>query len=203
MIINYSAAKATASHSFHSLPNGTIGLDYKPENREAIVSVKRESYPKTVIESIDDTLKYRRGVIAAVTAFAADKPFRGTLIERFDKLAALHVLLCEIYQIFPALVATKMDGTHSGNSTFAPTGNCITLRGRLSVITYLHEFGHALGKGETGTCKWSLNLFKRCLPKSYAKLVPSAHTLVAATPIAFATTRPRRRQSEERNPSTK
>ena len=50
--------------------------------------------------------------------------------------------------------------------------------GRLSVVTFLHEFGHALGYGERGACRWSINLFRRCFPRSFARCRQAGHTLV-------------------------
>jgi hypothetical protein len=70
------------------------------------------------------------------------------------------------------------DSQPSGSSCYDPVRNMIRLRGRLSVVTYLHEFGHALGYGEQGACRWSINLFRRFFPRSYARLVPEGHTLV-------------------------
>jgi len=50
--------------------------------------------------------------------------------------------------------------------------NRIVLRGRLSVITFLHEYAHILF--ETGNQdkaqKWALDLFKEVFPEQYAKL---------------------------------
>ena len=53
----------------------------------------------------------------------------------------------------------------------------ITMRGRLSVVTYLHEFAHALGRGERGACRWSLNLFRRVFPEQCARLRADGHTV--------------------------
>jgi hypothetical protein len=50
-------------------------------------------------------------------------------------------------------------------------------RGRLSVVTYLHEFAHALGRDERGACRWSINLFRRVFPEQFARLAASGHTL--------------------------
>ena len=38
----------------------------------------------------------------------------------------------------------------------------------IPVVTFLHEFGHALGKNEVQTCTWSINLFKK---KSFSRIV--------------------------------
>ena len=46
------------------------------------------------------------------------------------------------------------------------------------MLTYLHEFAHARGYDERGACRWSLNLFRRCFPRSFARCRPVGHTLV-------------------------
>ena len=40
-----------------------------------------------------------------------------------------------------------------------------------SIISILHEFAHHLhGPNEKTACAWSTQLFKKCFPKSFAKL---------------------------------
>lgn len=153
-------------------------LDYRPADRRRNVRVASEPYPRTVAESLDPDAKYKPAVLRAMREFRAARPFHGSEAERFAKFAALHILLCEAHGIFPALHrGAATDGT-SGGSFFRPGENSITLSGHLSVITYLHEFAHAMGKGERGACRWSLNLFRRIFPRSFARLVPVGHTLV-------------------------
>jgi len=134
----------------------------------------RRTYPATVAECIDDNLRYRLGVIAAVKRFARSKPWRGSLPERLAKFNALHAHLCDLYEkrtTFSYLPADRSNGR------YRPATDEILLEGKLSVVTYLHEFGHALGKGERGACRWSINLFKRCFPRSFARCDQSAHML--------------------------
>jgi len=155
-------------------------LRHREERRRSNVAMAREPYPRTVAESMDPNAKYRPEALRAMRAFRDARPFQGTERERFAKIAALHVLLCDTYGIFPILRRDWMTEGDSGSSCFRPGENSITLSGRLSVITYLHEFAHALGKGERGACRWSLNLFRRIFPRSFARLRPVGHTLVRA-----------------------
>lgn len=47
----------------------------------------------------------------------------------------------------------------------------IILEGRLSLITFLHEWGHILkGHSQTETQNFAVNLFKEAYPKRYKKL---------------------------------
>jgi hypothetical protein len=136
----------------------------------------RPNYPATVAECLDDTIRYKPATLAAVQEFARSKPWRGTLEERVAKFHSLHAALCGIYGKQTRVVIVPGE-QHSGRSNYAPGDDTITLIGRLSVVTFLHEFGHALGKDERQTCRWSLNLFKRCFPRSFARAAHVGHTL--------------------------
>lgn len=67
----------------------------------------------------------------------------------------------------------------SDASTYDSGSHVITLRGRLSIITFLHELTHARGFGEHGAVWWSVNAFRIVWPRAYAKLVnvPGTHVL--------------------------
>ena len=55
---------------------------------------------------------------------------------------------------------------------FIPKTNTVCLdKNNPSIISTLHEFRHKLnGPDETSACRWSVQLFKRCFPKSFEKL---------------------------------
>lgn len=150
------------------------------ELREATRKVpKDEPYPETVAESIDDEMKYRLGVTKAMKRYAKSKPWGGTFEDRCGKLATLFTeLACE----YGLAVPTLLIYTGIGHS-YSYSEGAIRLDAKSgygpSVLSALHEFGHYLGKGEKGTCKWSINLFKRHFPNSYSKLVPNGHMLMA------------------------
>ena len=133
-------------------------------------------YPTSLQQALGDPLVFRPSTLKAVRAFAATKPWRGTLDDRQSKFQKLHADLCAIYSVSPT-VAIEGDGTgDSGGSCFQPGANVITLRGRLSVITFLHEWGHVLkGSSEFEACRWSLRLFQRCFPRSFARLRWEGH----------------------------
>ena len=139
-------------------------------------------YPDTVAECLSDRSKYRRGVIAAARAFKRSGPWRGSIEERKAKFRRLDEALAGVYGI-PAsrLDFERIDGSFSGASSCARRGDgrpaVITMRGRLSVVTFLHEFAHALGKDERGACRWSINLFRQVFPRQYARLRADGHVL--------------------------
>ena len=133
-------------------------------------------YPQSLEQALGQPLKFPPATLKAVRAFAASKPWRGTFDERQPKFRQLHADLCRIYRVNPTLVISG-DGTgDSGGSCFQPGANVITLTGRLSVITFLHEWGHVLkGHSEFEACRWSLRLFQRCFPRSWARLRWEGH----------------------------
>jgi len=137
------------------------------------------NYPSTVAEVIDPDLRFKRETVRAVKEFARSKPWRGSLNARIAKFRRLHDQLKIIYNRRTALVFNMPgeDRGDSGSSYYRPSEDVIVLQGRLSVVTYLHEFGHALGKDERQTCKWSINLFAKCFPRSFARCSRSGHTL--------------------------
>ena len=150
-------------------------------------------YPATVTECLDESARYRRGVVAAVRAFKGERPWRGGLEARQAKFARLNAALAHAYGLSEPVLrfdlpaaplrsaaqAGGIDGSFSGASTCRRGGPgepaIITMRGRLSVVTYLHEFAHALGRDERGACRWSLNLFRRVFPVQFARLRADGH----------------------------
>ena len=138
----------------------------------------RANYPATVQEVLDPAVRFKPAALRAVRAFARSKPWRGTFAERWEKFITLRQALSEVYGIAPILEFWGEEGGHSGSSCFVPRRNTIILRGRLSVVTFLHEFAHARGADERQACRWSINLFRRCFPRSFARCRAVGHTLV-------------------------
>ncbi len=139
--------------------------------------IHQPNYPATVAEVIDPPVHFRPAVIAAVKHFAQSKPYRGHLPERKLKFLSLHRELCRIYSKQTRLTFGLLDGGDSGTSHYQPSADEITLNGRLSVVTMLHEFAHALGRDERGAVRWSVNLFRACFPRSFARCRTDGHML--------------------------
>jgi hypothetical protein len=137
------------------------------------------NYPRTVREVLSRRQTYRPATLRAVRAFARSKPWRGTLKQRAAKFSALHFELCRVYGRSIRLTFRIDESRHSGSSCYRPSEQRIILNGRLlSVVTYLHEFAHALyGRSERTACRWSINLFRRCFPRSYNQCAQVGHTL--------------------------
>ena len=136
-------------------------------------------YPATVVEVLDDQISFRPATLRAVHIFAKSNPWRGSLDQRKKKICKLNQSLAAACGIrIPELVFGRLDGSSSGRSYYEPGRHRIVLVGKLSVVTYLHEFAHARGMGEQGACRWSINLFRRCFPRQFSRLIQVGHTLV-------------------------
>ena len=139
---------------------------------------RRSGYPATVAEILDFAMTFRPAALRAVRKFAKEKPWRGELARRVELFRTLNAELAAAYEIAAPIL--NMDGVgegDSGASSYCPANHTISLRGRLSVVTFLHEFGHSRGMGERGATKFSVNLFRRCFPRSYAQAVADGHCL--------------------------
>ncbi len=136
-------------------------------------------YPESVSSVLDDRIQFRPETLQAVRTFAESKPWRGSLSDRKQKFHRLNDQLAAACGITrPELQFGRLDGGDSGMSFYDRPCHRIVLVGKLSVVTFLHEFAHALGMGEREACRWSINLFRKCFPKQYAKLNHRRHMLI-------------------------
>jgi hypothetical protein len=139
----------------------------------------RANYPATVAEVLDPTMTFRPGVLSAVRAFRQAGAWRGKTSERIARYRTLNAALAACYGVpEPRLMVDTLDGTMSGASCYRRADHSITLRGRLSVVTFLHEFGHARGFDERKACRFSINLFRRVFPQSFARCRFEGHVLI-------------------------
>lgn len=104
--------------------------------------------------------------------FKKMKPYRGTLEERKQKFKWLNKELSKLYNIpIPKLIfENNYSYIFSGYSYYNSATHTICLYGRLSIITYLHEFAHALGYGEEEARNFSQTIFKTTFPILWSKL---------------------------------
>jgi hypothetical protein len=133
----------------------------------------RMNYPRTVAEVLDDSMTFKPGTLRAVRALRRAKAWRGSTDQRLAKLRHCLVDLAAAYSVrSPALVVGAID-------CYVPAFNMIQLTGGLSVTTFLHEFAHVRGFDERQACRWSINLFRRVFPRSYARCRHVGHLLVS------------------------
>ena len=89
-------------------------------------------------------MKYKKEILEVMREFRRRKAFRGTDAEKEEKFRWLLHEFSNVYGLHePSLVFANIDGSSSGGSTYNLTTNTLTIRGRLSVLTFLHEFAHA------------------------------------------------------------
>ena len=145
----------------------------------------RNSYPATVIEVLDGEIAYPDELLRVMRIFAAAKPWNGSVESRKRKFSDATRMLARACGIDePALAFGVLDGGSSGASHYIPRDHRIVLTGKLSVVTFLHEFAHALGMDEQDACRWSINLFRKCFPRQYSNLIHVGHTLVRPQEIS-------------------
>jgi len=115
-------------------------------------------------------------LIDIVKECSAKKMWRGTLEERKAKFMEMHELLMRFYNSDVRLEfhgiteeSDKKPGS-SGLSYYNFLERKIVIKGRLSVITYLHELAHSLGCDQERAHNYAMGLFKICFPRSYESL---------------------------------
>jgi hypothetical protein len=114
--------------------------------------------------------------IKILEKFKQMNPWEGDVGSRISKFNWCFKELKKIYNkeeyALVCSVATETKFWYSSRGSYTDTlGKVIVLKGRLSVITFLHEFAHAFGMDEEGARQWSKNLFKKVWPEKYEKLV--------------------------------
>lgn len=129
-------------------------------------------YPASLDEVIRD-VTYRNETLVALRRFKRAAPWQGDLVARMIKFRKLHDELCFIYGIDYELCfdPSVVNNESSSQSNCNFVTRTITLHGKLSVLTFLHEWGHVLkGRSERLACIWSVNLFRKIFPDNFDRL---------------------------------
>lgn len=108
--------------------------------------------------------------------------WKGKIRERKEKFLWLNG---ELNKVFNRETMLKFDIPNrfhlwysSGRSSYDKDGDTIWLEGRLSLITYLHEFAHALGYNQEMAQEWSMEWFRIVFPEKMKKLAAFREMLV-------------------------
>lgn len=135
-------------------------------------------YPCRIEDVLDPSMSYDDKLVTSVKRFATSKPWRGTVMERRKKFRIFHVELAETLNVKPPLlIFSGSEQSDSGPSCYIPSKDTIILHG-MSVVSFLHEWGHKLhGRSEQEACRWSINLFRQCFPRSFARCRFDGHML--------------------------
>ena len=136
---------------------------------------------------LDDSKTYKPEVLRALKEFKRAKTFR-TTISLGERLTAMQELINKLTTIYamPPITVTFQENPAfpngilellgggdiaSGMSQALPETREIRMRGRLSLITLLHEFAHLrFGSEELKAQRWAVNLFRKVYPKQFARL---------------------------------
>jgi hypothetical protein len=147
--------------------------------------MRDRQYPETVVEILDDQMTFPSDLLQAVQEFADIRPWEGSTELRQEKFRQLNRSMAEACGIDPPkLFFGKIDGGSTGGSHYRPRDHRIVITGKLSVVTFLHEFAHALGYGEREACRWSINLFRKCFPRQFSRLIHVGHMLIRPEAVA-------------------
>ncbi len=138
-----------------------------------------DDYPKCIEDILDDSMTFDERLVACVSRFALSKPWSGPLSPRRDKFRQLHVELAAAVGISPPrLIFAGTADADSTRSCYISSVDTIVMRGPLSVTTMLHEWAHRIhGPSEFQACRWSINLFRLCFPRSFANALHDGHLL--------------------------
>lgn len=116
--------------------------------------------------------------VLAVLAFKKEYSYKHGMSRRFDGMNDLLMRLNKIYSKDVRMAWENNGDEHSFKSVYIPLYGLIIMRGKLSIITFLHEYAHALGMNEDRAKEWSQSLFRLCYPKSIGKLKASNGLLI-------------------------
>lgn len=92
---------------------------------------------------------------------------------RLSAIWQLHYAMCEEFHGNRNALSMSTQG---GFDCYYPSSRSISLS-KPSIITYLHEFAHSLGKGEWEAVEWSLTLFRDAFPVAIRKLKLKGHVM--------------------------
>jgi hypothetical protein len=130
-------------------------------------------YPNKA-EILARPLRHRRTVVQFVRAWR--RTYRG----RRRTPEALTALLTGLAGVYRRPVRLVFDCSVHESAHYVPTTRTIHLPDceRGSIVTALHEFAHHLyGHSELTACRWSVWLFKRTFPRTYARCTFEGHML--------------------------
>lgn len=180
-------SRRTREHLGEHYPTG-MALEGRGRQQD-----RGRTYPPE--EEINEDLDYREQTITVMQEWRDMKPYRPkefspeAVREKKKKFQWLLNKLSDIYGIRrPTLRIGRMTAetwvadASSGSSCYNRITHTITLVGKFSVTTFLHEFAHARGFDETDAVMWSQNLFKRIFPISYSRIKKEGHMYLRGNP---------------------
>lgn len=152
-------------------------INNNPNSSANLLNTLSGGYPEKPI--YDDNMEFSDEVIEAMYWFKKNCKYSEGSENRRQGMNILINALATAYNLSPPELKFVDSGEeHSFASNYSPSHKRITMWGKLSLITLLHEFGHFMGMDENDAVEWSVSLFKRVYPKAYERLTPQGHCLV-------------------------
>ena len=142
------------------------------------------NYPATAEEVLEPPVRFKRMTVDLIKQLASERPYRIDTEKFKELITELHVALDLVYNkqtelVFADNFAVDAPAGSSGSSHYTPAADRITLEGKASIVTYLHEYAHSLYGGcERRAVRWSLNLFRVGFPRSFARMNFRNHVAV-------------------------
>lgn len=106
--------------------------------------------------------------------------WQGTIDERKQKFLWMNEHMQVLFRkpiILDFDITEESDKIPNASASSYYYRNKIVLIGRLSVITFLHEWAHAIGMNQKEAVDWSLLHFKEAFPKSFSRLADGIGTM--------------------------
>lgn len=156
--------------------NNNIAIDIEGgQLMKLFAFLKSQASPKKPL--IDDTVKYRKGIIPAVKECNL---WKGDSEEKIISAKRLLEMLSTAYGVTtPQFEITKDESIDGGSSKYNPATKTITLINKWSLLSLLYELGHArYGAREDLALWWSVNLFRKAYPSEFEKLKAKGHRLL-------------------------
>jgi len=129
--------------------------------------------PSSVEDVLDDSATFQPAALAAVKALARSKPWTGTDAERLEKFNACAAALASAYSAPAWTIIIGEPGQFDAQQHVFPLE-------KLSVVSFLHAMALIRGCNRFSAYRWSINIFRRCFPKSYARCRHDGPNLIVA-----------------------
>jgi hypothetical protein len=129
-------------------------------------------------EITSPSISYKTATIMAVKGWRNNTWKTAKSGDEATKITALQGLVTALNTVYTKTVSLVLDTEAPQGAHYHPESNTIHLN-KPSIITTLHEYAHALfGTSEKKACRWSVQLFAKVWPKSFANLEWNGHMLV-------------------------
>lgn len=129
--------------------------------------------PQRVEDVLDDNATFEPAALAAVRELARAKPWQGDDAARLEKLNACAARLAAAY-------GHEVWTVRLGSAPAVDQSARVVVLTKPSVVTFLHFMAAARGLSPFGCFRWSVNIFRRCFPRSFARCEHVGPFLVAA-----------------------